>query len=84
MPSIKLKGYCVVNAGHLRTLEAIINLKIRDGWIPQGSVHSTPKPSQVDNVMQIDADGTGLEMTPAALETSTNWCQAMVINNANS
>jgi len=36
--------YKVINARHLRSLEAIVNLNIEDGWEPLGSLVCQPMP----------------------------------------
>jgi len=75
---MKIKEYTVVNAGHLRTLEAIINLMLVDGWIPAGGIYSVPKTPTKEYVMQIGGDG-GLVVAGKMMDTDTNWCQAMIL-----
>lgn len=76
---MKYKAYSVVNAGHLRTLEATVNLKLEEGWIPLGNVYSAPMEERVEPIFEITPEGGSLTTKGAERKTSTNWCQAMVL-----
>lgn len=76
---MKYKAYKVVNAGHLRTLEATVNLELVEGWIPLGNVYHAPKEKITEPIWRITEKGDSLEMSGAEAETDKNWCQAMVL-----
>ena len=76
---MKYKAYTVVNAGHLRSLEAIVNLKLTKGWIPLGGVYSVSKEKRMEPIYEISGDGNSLEPTEKEYESTTNWCQSMVL-----
>lgn len=70
--------YKVINAGHLRTLESIVNLNMRDGWVPTGGVYAVPKDREREHIWSISSDGEGTEPVGDAIETELNWCQAVI------
>ena len=72
------KTYKVLNAGHLRTLEALVNLNIRKGWKPQGSVFALK--TQTSTVAILELSDCGKELVECAeAPTNTNWFQAMIL-----
>jgi len=75
---MKAKAYHVVNAGHLRSLEAVVTIQIGQGWQPLGGVYSAPKTPTSEPIWKIDMAGTGLTTAQDDAPTSTNWCQAMI------
>ena len=76
---MKYKEYKVINAGHLRSIEAMVNLNLKKGWIPLGNVYSAPKDKTVEPIWEIGPDNDSLQASDKEFETSTNWCQAMIL-----
>ena len=71
-----MEGYIVVNAPHLRSLEAIVNIKMQDGWQPLGGVYSTYEKKKLAPLWIINDLGE-LE-TKGERMSNKNWCQAMI------
>lgn len=71
-------AYKVINAGHLRTLEALVNLNIRKGWKPHGSVFALKTHTSTAAILELSDCGTELVECIEA-KTNTNWFQAMVL-----
>lgn len=75
---MKAKAYQVINAWHLRGLEALVTRCIVvEGWEPIGGVHSVPAEKRMAPVYQLNPDmsiDNELE-----LETDRLWFQAMVL-----
>lgn len=74
--------YEVVNARNLRSLEAVVTLKLRDGWELVGGVFGQAVESRGEVVWKISSDGRSIEPTGTEIVSSTNWCQAMVFRGS--
>ncbi len=73
-----IKAYKVLNAGHIHTLEALVNLNIRKGWKPHGSVFALK--TQTNTVAILELSDCGKELVECIeAETYANWFQAMVL-----
>jgi len=78
-----IKGYKIINALHLRTLEGLVNLSIRDGWEPAGGVCCTPNPRTQHPLMVLNREGDGMIEGTHEWQTSERlWTQAMTLANA--
>lgn len=78
-----IKEYKVLNARHLRTLEALVNLNVRKGWQPHGSVFALK--TQTNTTMILALSDCGKELVERIeAESDTNWFQAMILEDQES
>ena len=71
--------FIVINAENLRSLEAIVTLKLREGWELAGSIYSQPREEPINSLIwSINNKGTGLTNDNETVKSVTNWCQPML------
>lgn len=76
-PQSGITSYKVINAPHLRTLEALVNKNILEGWEPIGGVSATQTMQSVEPVMTLMSDGS-IQPCSDPIPSERIWTQAMV------
>lgn len=70
--------YKVINADHLRSLEAIVNFNILKGWVPCGGVFCKPIEPRESPIYQVSDDGKSIKVAVELSGTESLWSQAMI------
>lgn len=75
-----MEEYIVVNAQNLRSLEAIVTLKLREGWELAGSLVEQRREEPLSNslVWRIDQETQSLKADETGIKSISNWCQPMI------
>lgn len=70
--------YKVVNADHLRSLEALVNLNILNGWTPSGGVFCHTTEPRESPIYELSSNKEEIFVAVSSAPTKVLWSQAMI------